>query len=147
MTLGRQAEMFDDAGRVAPPAPAAFAPAVPAAAPVPAPAAPQTLVMVQPRSRAAARAIVTTRRVAVPVRVASVAKGAVPARGTVARHLLMSQSISSGKEESRWFSVPQRVLLPRFQLFEGAVAVTEASGNLTVGSPATRTQRGQVWFV
>ena len=145
MTLGRQAEMFDDAGRVAPSAPAALAPAVPAAAP--APAAPQTIVMVQPRARAAARPIVTTRRVAVPVRVASVAKGAVPARGAVARHLLMSQSISSGKEESRWFSVPQRVLLPRFQLFEGADAVVEEGRNLRIGSPATRSQRGRVWFV
>ena len=145
MTLGRQAEMFDDAGRVAPSAPAALAPAVPAAAP--APAAPQTIVMVQPRARAAARPIVTTRRVAVPVRVASVAKGAVPARGAVARHLLMSQSISSGKEESRWFSVPQRVLLPRFQLFEGADAVTEGPGGLRIGSPSMRAQRGRVWFV
>ena len=76
------------------------------------------------------------------------AQAATAARGAVARQLVLSQSISSGREESRWFSVPQRVLLPRFQLFEGADAVTEdETGRLRMGSPSTRAQRGRVWFV
>ena len=151
MTLGRQAELFDAAGQavVAPaeraPVPTA-APAVAPAAKTAAPAGPRTIVTVHSRSRTAAR-VVATPRVAAATRVAAVAKTAASARGEVGRHLVMSQSISSGREELRWFSVPQRALLPRFQLFEGADAVVEERGSLTVGSPATRAQRGRVWFV
>lgn len=139
--------MFDSAGQ------ATFTPAERAAPPVAAPEAkpaakaiPRTIVSVHSRSRTTARVVATTR-VAAPVRVAAVARTAPAACGQVARHLVMSQSLSSGKEESRWFSVPQRVLLPRYQLFEGADAVTEEGGRLTIGTPSMRTQRGRVWFV
>lgn len=90
----------------------------------------------------------TTRAVAA-TRVAAMPKTAAVAgsRGEVGRHLVMSQSLSSGREESRWFSVPQRTLLPRFQLFEGADAVVEEQGSLRIGSPALKAQRGRVWFV
>ena len=148
MVFREQAELFDAAGR------ATYVPASRAAAPteefrpVPETAAvrpaPKTIVSV--RSRTSSRVVATTR-VEAPVRVAAVAKTEAAARGSVARHLVMSQSISSGKEESRWFSVPQRVLLPRFQLFEGADAVTEGPGGLRIGSPSMRAQRGRVWFV
>lgn len=142
--------MFDSAGqatftpaeRVAVPA---SQPPVPAARPA-APAVSQTIVSVHSKSRTTARVVATTR-VEVPVRVAALAKAGAAPRGAVARHLVMSQSISSGKEESRWFSVPQRVLLPRFQLFEGADAVTEGPEGLRIGSPSLRSQRGRVWFV
>ncbi|HAL92030.1 MAG TPA: hypothetical protein DCM68_03285 [Verrucomicrobia bacterium] len=139
--------MFDAAGQ------ATFKPAERTAPPVAAPPAkpvakaiPQTIVSVHSKSRTTARVVATTR-VAAPVRVAAVARTVPASRGQVARHLFMSQSLSSGKEESRWFSVPQRVLLPRYQLFEGADAVTEEGGRLTVGAPSMRTQRGRVWFV
>ncbi len=143
--------MFDAAGQVAvqpderAAAPQPQAAARPEAKPLALPI-PRTIVSVHSRSRTTARVVATTRVLAVP-RVAVVAKTAVAARNEVGRHLVMSQSISSGKEESRWFSVPQRVLLPRFQLFEGADAVTEEGDRLTVGSPSTRAQRGRVWFV
>jgi len=140
MVFGQQAELFDAAGH------AAFAPIDPPVPAVPAPALPQTVVSVRSRSRTTARVVATTRVVPAP-RVAAVAKTAAAARGSVARHLAMSQSLSSGKEESRWFSVPQRVLLPRFQLFEGADAVSEGPDGLRIGSPSMRTQRGRVWFV
>ena len=116
--------------------------AIPAAAP----ALPRTIVSVHSRSRTTARVVATTRVMAVP-RAAAAATSAAAARGDVGRHLVMSQSISSGREESRWFSVPQRTLLPRFQLFEGADAVVEEQGSLRIGSPALKTQRGRVWFV
>ena len=144
MTLGRQAELFDAAGQAVV-APIAPAPAVPAARPA-VPAMPQTLVSVHSKSRTTARVVATTRVVAA-TRVAAVSKTATVARNEMGRRLVMSQSISSGSGESRWFSVPQRVLLPRFQLFEGADAVVEEKGNLRIGSPATRAQRGRVWFV
>ena len=150
MVFREQAELFDAAGRATyTPASRAAAPAeefrpVPEAAAVR--PAPKTIVSVRSRSRTSARVVATTR-VEAPVRVAAVAKTEAAARGSVARHLVMSQSISSGKEESRWFSVPQRVLLPRFQLFEGADAVTEGPGGLRIGSPSMRAQRGRVWFV
>jgi hypothetical protein len=147
MTLGHQAELFDEAGH------AAIQPVeraeMPAASTVTMPAAkavPQTIVSVYSRSKSTARVVATTRVVSTP-RVSAVAKTATVAQGAVARQLFRSQSISSGREESRWFSVPQRVLLPRFQLFEGAEAVTEDRGSLRIGSPATRSQRGRVWFV
>ena len=148
---GEQAELFDASGVVA------FSPAetltIPAEETVPAPKAkvsglaiPQTVVSVHSKSRTSARVVATTRVVA-PAR-AAVATKAVPAgRGVVGRQLVMSQSISSGREESRWFSVPQRVLLPRYQLFEGADSVTEDGSGLRIGSPSTRTQSGSVWFV
>ena len=125
--------------------PAAAAPTV---APVAAPAATRTLVSVHARSRTGARVVATTRAVAA-TRVAAMPKTAAVAgsRGEVGRHLVMSQSLSSGREESRWFSVPQRTLLPRFQLFEGADAVVEEQGSLRIGSPALKAQRGRVWFV
>ena len=151
MTLGHQAELFDNAGQVAvKPLERAVLPvagtwSIPEAKPA-APTIPQTIVSVHSKSRITARVVATTRVVPV-TRVSSVAKTATVARGAVARQLLRSQSISSGKEESRWFSVPQRVLLPRYQLFEGADAVTEDGGGLRIGSPSTRTQHGQVWFV
>ncbi len=138
--------MFDAAGQaVAAPVARPAAPA-PAAAPVAAPAAARTLVSVHAKSRTGARVVATTRAVAA-TRVAAVSKTAAGARGEVGRHLVMSQSLSSGREESRWFSVPQRTLLPRFQLFEGADAVIEEQGSLRIGSPALKTQRGRVWFV
>ena len=125
------------------------APVEPAAVPAVPPAAKaisQTIVSVHSKSRTTARVVATTRVVAA-TRVAAVSKTASSARCEMGRHLVMSQSISSGREESRWFSVPQRVLLPRVQLFEGADAVVEEGGNLRIGSPSTRTQRGRVWFV
>ena len=151
--FGRQTELFDETGQ------AVFTPAepaaeltieTPAAAPVPKYAprvVPQTIVSVQSRSRTTARVVATTRA-ASATRVAAVAKTASAAHGAVARQLMMSQSISSGREESRWFSVPQRVLLPRYQLFEGAEAVTEEEGGgLRLGARSMRGQRGHVWFV
>ena len=147
---GEQAELFDASGVVA------YSPAetltIPAEESVPAskakvsgPAIPQTVVSVHSKSRTSARVVATTRVVA-PARAAAVK--AVPAgRGVVGRQLVMSQSISSGREESRWFSVPQRVLLPRYQLFEGADSVTEDGSGLRIGSPSTRSQSGSVWFV
>ena len=143
ITFGQQAELFDAAGQ------AVQAPVAPAAVPAAAPAAkarPQTIVSVHSRSRTTARVVATTRVMAVP-RAAAAAASAAAARGDVGRHLVMSQSLSSGREESRWFSVPQRTLLPRFQLFEGAEAVVEEGANLRIGSPATKAQRGRVWFV
>ncbi len=138
--------MFDEAGQAAFQALAPEAPlAPPAPAPVPA-AAPRTIVSVRSKSRTTARVVATTR-VAPAVRVAAIAKTPAAARGTVARHLVMSQSISSGREEARWFSVPQRVLLPRFQLFAGAESVTEDAGGLRIEPAARRAQGGQVWFV
>jgi hypothetical protein len=144
LVLGRQAELFDAAGQAVA-APVAR-PAAPVPAPVAAPAAARTLVSVHAKSRTGARVVATTRAVAA-TRVAAVTKTAAGARGEVGRHLVMSQSLSSGREESRWFSVPQRTLLPRFQLFEGADAVVEEQGSLRIGSPALKTQRGRVWFV
>lgn len=140
MVLGRQAELFDAAGQ------AVAVPAASPAAPVVAPAASRTVVSVHARSRTGARVVATTRAVAA-TRVAAVPKTAAGAQGEVGRHLVMSQSLSSGREESRWFSVPQRTLLPRFQLFEGADAVIEEQGRLRIGSPSLKTQRGRVWFV
>jgi hypothetical protein len=151
MTFGRQAELFDEAGQAAlPPAERAETPVaevrpLPETRPEPRAVA-QAIVSVHSRSKSTARVIATTRVIPVP-RVAAVARAATAARGAVAHQLLMSQSISSGKEESRWFSVPQRVLLPRYQLFEGADAVTEEGGRLHIGSPSTRAQHGHVWFV
>ena len=120
-------------------------PAAPVAAAAP---VARTLVSVHARSRTGARVVATTRAVAA-TRVAAMPKTAAVAgsRGEVGRHLVMSQSLSSGREESRWFSVPQRTLLPRFQLFEGADAVVEEQGSLRIGSPALKAQRGRVWFV
>lgn len=145
MTFGHQAELFDAAGHVALPAAERVAAPVSAAPSAPTAVA-QTIVSVQSKSRSTARVVATTR-VAVAPRVAAVAKSTTAARGAVAFQLVRSQSISSGRQVSRWFSVPQRVLLPRFQLFEGAAAVTEDEGGLRIGSPATRAQHGQVWFV
>ncbi|HHX97481.1 MAG TPA: hypothetical protein GX689_01320 [Lentisphaerae bacterium] len=147
MTLGQQAELFDIAGE------AVFkpleTPPPPVSAPVPpvaAPAAPRTIVSVQSKSRTTARVVATTRAAPV-VRVSAVTKTAQAARGSVARHLMMSQSISSGKEAARWFSVPQRALLPRYQLFEGSPGVTEGADGLRISARELRTQRGRVWFV
>jgi hypothetical protein len=147
--FGRQTELFDETGRVvvAQPegrgAPSASSPQSLGGAQ----AVPQTLVSVRSRSASGLR-VVTTTRSAAPVRVTVVPKTAEAQRGAVARQLVASQSISSGKEESRWFSVPQRVLLPRYQLFEGSDAVREDScGGLSLVSRSMRTQRGQVWFV
>ena len=144
VTFGRQTELFDETGQ------AVYAPSATAEAPAEAAgsrAVPQTIVTVQARARGAARAVATTRA-ATAVRVASVAKTEAAAKGAVARQLMMSQSISSGREESRWLSVPQRVLLPRYQLFEGSEAVTEeAGGGLKVGPRSAKSQRGHVWFV
>ena len=147
MRSGRQAELFDETGH------AAFTPAEPEAvrppepAPVPAPAPARTVVSVEAGRRRRSK-VIATHRAAPATRVSSVTATAKAARGAVARHLLMSQSISSGQEESRWFSVPQRVLLPRYQLFEGAQdAVREDEGGLRIGPRSMRTQRGQVWFV
>ena len=134
--------MFDADGQAAlRAAPAPVRVATPAAAP----ALPRTIVSVHSRSRTTARVVATTRVMAVPR--AAAAASAAAARGDVGRHLVMSQSLSSGREESRWFSVPQRTLLPRFQLFEGADAVVEEQGSLRIGSPALKAQRGRVWFV
>jgi hypothetical protein len=151
MTLGHQAELFDDAGQVAAEPLARTAPPGSDARPMPgaksaAKTIPLTLVSVQSKSRTTARVVATTRVISA-TRVSSVAKASTTARGAVARQLMLSQSISSGREESRWFSVPQRVLLPRYQLFEGAAAVTGEGGNMQIGSPSTRAQRGQVWFI
>ena len=154
LTFGRQAELFDAAGkasyrpieRVALPVADSFS--APEAKPA-APAIAQTLVSVHSKSKTTARVVATTRVVpAIRVAAAATVAAAAPAaRGAVAFQLVRSQSISSGKEESRWFSVPQRVLLPRFQLFEGADAVTEGPEGLRIGSPSLRSQRGRVWFV
>jgi hypothetical protein len=148
MTFERQTELFDDAGhavytpeeRTAPGPAVLSAPAVPAARSIP-----QTRVSVRSPSKSTARVVVTRRSAA--TRVAAVPRSADAARGAVARQLVMSQSISSGREDLRWFSVPQRVLLPRYQLFEGSDAVTEDPGGLRIGGRSMRTQRGHVWFV
>ena len=148
---GEQAELFDASGRVT------YSPAetldLPVEEIVSAPKAksvasaiPQTVVSVHSKSKTTARVVATTRVLA-PVRAAVVSKAVPAGRGVVGRQLVRSQSISSGREESRWFSVPQRVLLPRYQLFEGANAVTEDEGGLRIGSPSMRTQSGRVWFV
>ncbi len=144
MGFGHQEEMFDAAGQVAvpwaepaPAAPVRTEPAVPART---------TVVSVRSKSRTTGRVVATTH-VAVPTRVSAVATTPATALGVMARQLVQSQSISSGREDARWFSVPQRALLPRLQLFEGASAVAEDHGTLRIGSPATRPQRGQVWFV
>jgi len=150
MALGQQAEMFDESGEVAPaPTPSVVTRSDTMVLPGARPASisiPQTVVSVQSKSASTSRVVATTRSAAAP-RVSAVAKTGTPARGAVARQLIMSQSISSGGEESRWFSVPQRVLLPRYQLFEGVDAVTEERGGLRVSSRSMRTQRGHVWFV
>ncbi len=149
MTLGRQAEMFDESGHVAAPAQriqtGSDTLVMPGARPEMI-TIPRTVVSVQSKSESTARVVATTRVVSAP-RVSAVTKTKTAARGTVARQLIMSQSISSGREESRWFSVPQRVLLPRYQLFEGTDGVTEEQGGLRVSSRSMRTQRGHVWFV
>jgi len=151
LTLGRQSELFDHAGQVAT---ATEVPSsvtrsdtmvLPGARPTTI-SIPQTVVSVQAKSATTSRVVTTTRVVSAP-RVSTVAKTETVARGAVARQLIMSQSISSGREESRWFSVPQRVLLPRYQLFEGVDAVTEERDGFRVGSRSMRTQRGHVWFV
>jgi hypothetical protein len=151
LTLGRQSELFDDAGQAVA---SSEVPSMvtrsdtmvlPGARPTSI-SIPQTVVSVQSRSASTSRVVATTRVVSAP-RVSAVAKVESPARGAVARQLIMSQSISSGREEARWFSVPQRVLLPRYQLFEGVDAVTEERGGLRVSSRSMRTQRGHVWFV
>ena len=143
--------MFDETGHAAfRPAERLAFPAGEAISALPATSAaqaiPRTVVSVHSKSRTTARVVATTRVVAAP-RVSSVSKAASAGRGAVARQLMASQSISSGKEEARWFSVPQRVLLPRYQLFEGSDAVTEDEGGLKVGSPSMRAQSGRVWFV
>jgi hypothetical protein len=147
MTFGRQTELFDESGHAAfNPVERVALPAADAFAPSEEHAIPQTIVSVHSKSRTTARVIATTRVVSA-TRVASVSRTATRGRGAVARQLMMSQSISSGREEARWFSVPQRVLLPRFQLFEGSDAVTEDEAGLRIGSPSMRTQSGRVWFV
>jgi len=149
VTLGRQAELFDASGQADPsvacgPAAASDAMILPGARPEVV-SIPRTVVSVQSKSESTARVVATTR--VAPAPRAAVSEAAPAAPGAVARQLILSQSISSGREESRWFSVPQRVLLPRYQLFEGADAVTEDRGHLRVGSQSMRTQRGHVWFV
>lgn len=151
VAFGRQTELFDETGEVAYEAapPREALPRETPVSSVPAAVRPtaRTVVSVQSRSRQTARVVATTR--ARPAtRVAAVSKAASASQGDVARHLMMSQSLSSGREESRWFSVPQRALLPRYQLFEGAAGVTEeAGGILRVHSRSKRAQRGCVWFV
>ena len=149
MSFGRQAELFDDAGHAAAPLARAETPAAEIRTPPVVRPVAQTVVSVHSKSKSTARVVATTRVVpAIRVAAAATAAAAAPAaRGAVAYQLVRSQSISSGKEESRWFSVPQRVLLPRYQLFEGSNAVTEDGGSLRIGSPSTRAQHGQVWFV
>jgi|LSQX01.1.fsa_nt_gb hypothetical protein len=147
MVLGEQAELFDESGQVTfQAAPELELPAKPEVA-VQAEAQPgRTMVTVQPHARQAAR-VVATRRVAPVVKAVATTK-VIQARGDVARHLLMSQSISSGKEHARRFSVPRRALLPRFQLFEGAAGVVEDErGNMKLPWRSMRKQRGRVWFV
>ena len=151
MNRAEQAELFDASGTVAYSPAATLSIPVEETIPAPkartsAPAIPQTIVSVQSKSRTSSRVVATTRVVA-PARAATATKAAPAGRGVVGRHLVMSHSISSGREESRWFSVPQRVLLPRYQLFEGADSVTEDGSGLRIGSPSTRTQSGSVWFV
>ncbi len=151
MTLGQQAELFDESGHIAAPAPSRRIETAPDMIVMPGvrPSAisiPRTIVSVHSKSKSTARVVATTRVMSSP-RVSAVARTETTASGGVARQLIMSQSISSGREESRWFSVPQRVLLPRYQLFEGADAVTEDRGSLRVNSRSMRTQRGHVWFV
>ncbi len=147
---GEQAELFDATGRVIsqPEASVGSVEAVvPASKAKPVVSAiPQTVVSVQSKSKTTARVVATTR-VVTPVRAVAVSQAVPAVRGGMGRQLVRSQSISSGREESRWFSVPQRVLLPRYQLFEGGDAVTEDERGLRIGSPSMRTQSGRVWFV
>ncbi len=146
MTMGRQSELFDASGHVAArPVERVALPAAVAGG-EPAVAVPQTIVSVHSRSKTSARVVATTRVAAAP-RVAAVSKTEATGRGAVGRQLVASRSISSGREESRWFSVPQRVLLPRYQLFEGADAVSEDGGGLRILSPSLHAQKGRVWFV
>lgn len=114
---------------------------------------PQTVVSVQVRGlgKGRSRAVAVTRPAAMGMAQAAVTprvRTAVGQKGEIGRHLVMSLSISSGKEESRRFSVPRRVLRPHFQLFEGSAAVIEdENGGYRLGRQDLRTQRGQVWFV
>lgn len=144
MVLGQQQEMFDDAGQVT--VPWAERPAPPAAEkPVESVARP-TVVSVRAKSRATGRVVATTQAAA-RTRVAAIASAPSRTHHAMARQLVLSQSISSGREEARWFSVPQRALLPRYQLYEGAVGVMETRRGLVIAPPATRAQRGRAWFV
>lgn len=144
MTLGRQENLFDESGQPAfvPPTSTIFEEeAGPAAMTLP-----KTDVSVHRRSKTTARVVATTRPARV-TRVMSVARTEKASAGGMARHLAMSQSISSGSEETRWFSVPQRVLLPRYQLFTGGDSVREERGGLRIVSSSSASSHGRVWFV
>lgn len=159
MVLGEQARLFDDEGQVAVTLPEGGAGRAevrqPARKVVPR-TVPNTVVSAQSRVNGKIVGITVTRAstldMAVPkARAAAVAAApvaAVAASRSIARHLVMSQSILSGPEETRRFSVPLRALRPHFQLFEGAAAVVEDDhGGIRLNQRELRTQRGQVWFV
>lgn len=152
MTLGEQATLFDDEGRVT-------IGAVPEAEPVREPVrpavrriVPNTVISAQTRVNGRITGITVTRAAtldAAPVNTVAVAAAREVAAGrAIARHLVMSQSILSGKEETRRFSVPRRSLRPHFLLFEGCESVVEdGCGGYRLNQRNLRTQRGQVWFV
>ena len=151
MVLERQAELFDDAGE------AVYTPAV-AEEGERAAATRMGVALAQPANgvltlvsglvagRGEAKAVVT-RRAKTASRATVVSQAQAAASNEVARHLVMSLSISSGKEQARRFSVPRRALLPRYQLFEGASSVVEESGQLHLCGREARKGRGHVWFV
>ena len=154
MTLGEQATLFDDEGRVT-------VGAVPEAEPVREPVrpavrriVPNTVISAQTRVNGRITGITVTRAATLDAPVArTVAAARAPALAmaasrSIARHLVMSRSLYSGPEEARRFSVPRRALRPHFQLFEGAAAVIEDDrGRIRLNQRELRTQRGQVWFV
>jgi hypothetical protein len=154
MTLGEQATLFDDEGRVT-------VGAVPEAEPVLEPVrpavrriVPKTVISAQTRVNGRITGITVTRAATLdaPVEhttaVAKAPTASVAASRAIARHLVMSKSLYSGQEESRRFSVPRRALRPHFQLFEGAAAIVEDDhGGIRLNQRELRTQRGQVWFV
>jgi len=144
LRLGRQGQLFDDDGEIS--GDVRVGPGGALALPV------GTQVEVA-GSRASARGrgvAVTRARVRTHAATSAAAlEAALAARGAMVRQLCMSQSISRGGDEPRWYSVPHRgVRLPRYQLFDSAEAVDQdpRTGRMTVHAREMRVVRGRVWF-
>lgn len=128
----RQGELWDEQGQ---PMVAALAPAMPEAAPAVAPlrAACRTL-------GAAAMPVAKTKTFAQKTRNTS--------KADIARMLVLSKSIYDGKDADRWFSVPQRSILPRLQLYEGSAEVEDGHVMHSRQRPGPGgATSGHVWFV
>lgn len=150
MRLGRQAKLFDDDGEVS--GDVRVGPGGAAALTLPGAAVAGTQVEVSgARASARGRRVAVTRaRVRTHAATSAAAlEAARAARGAMVRQLCMSQSISRGGDEPRWYSVPHRgVCLPRYQLFDSADAVEQdpKTGRMTVNAREMRVVRGRVWF-